>query len=249
MTPENKKETTQTEPPKCAICGRPITKGCTIDHVIPQAIYKWHEQYLNRPEFIALRKRITSPRNTVRTHRNCNERKEESIVRINGLHVSRTKRAKLHQTYTAVEPYIEAFLKKKDELREKQHGRCLICGRPLMGGGVLRRIDEMLERIWDNACLICHRCNCKVKSKDVKTYRLSRSHSSRSTAKPAKVAKSPISVKPGVTPVEITGLNTLSLISHAPLPDNRETVQAAPVRHRRKRRHRRAKKPAAATEA
>ena len=30
-----------TEPPLCAICGKPITAFCTIDHVFPQAIYKW----------------------------------------------------------------------------------------------------------------------------------------------------------------------------------------------------------------
>ena len=242
MTLENKNENTQTEPPRCAICGKPITKGCTIDHVIPQAIYKWHEQYLNRPEFVALRKRITSPRNTVRTHRNCNERKEESIVRINGLHVSRAKRTKLHQTYTAVEPYIEAFLKKKDELREKQQGRCFICGKPLMGGGVLRRIDETLERIWDNACLICHRCNCKVKSKDVKTYRLSRGHSVRSAAKPAKSMKPAASGTSGNPYKEFTALSTVSSCPPAASSGNSTAKPSAPGRHHRRRRHRRAKK-------
>ena len=244
MTPENKNA--QAEPPRCAICGKPITKGCTIDHVIPQAIYKWHEQYLNRPEFVALRKRITSPRNTVRTHRNCNERKEESIVRINGLHISRTKRAKLHQTYSAVEPYIEAFLKKKDELREKQQGRCFICGKPLMGGGVLRRIDETLERIWDNACLICHRCNCKVKSKDVKTYRLSRGHSVRSAAKPAKAIKP---AKMGTVGNLSKEMATMSpSCPPAASPGNSAAEQATPVRHHRRRRHRRAKKTVTTTE-
>ncbi len=156
--------------PVCAICGKPITSGCTIDHVVPQAIYKWHEEYLDRAEFSDLRRRITSPRNTVKTHRRCNERKEETIVRPDGLHVSRTKRAKLRATYTAVEPYIEAFLARKAELSERQQGLCFICRAPLKGG-VLRRIDDTLERTWDNACLICHRCNCKVKSKDVKTYK------------------------------------------------------------------------------
>lgn len=154
----------------CAICGKPITNGCTIDHVVPQAIYKWNERYLARAEFDDLRRRITSPRNTVRTHRRCNERKEESIVSVEGLHVSRAKRAKLRATFTAVKPYIESFLESKAKLLDAQGQRCYICCAPLKGG-VLRRIDDTLERTWDNACLICHRCNCKVKSRDVKTYR------------------------------------------------------------------------------
>ncbi|MBE7004104.1 MAG: hypothetical protein E7425_07445 [Ruminococcaceae bacterium] len=171
-----KKETPQKEkpapePPVCAICGKPITFGCTIDHVVPQAIYKWHESYLDRTEFTALRKRITSPRNTVRTHRRCNERKEESIVHVDGLHVSRTKRAKLRATFTAVEPYVQSFLASKEKLLEAQQHRCYICRAPIESG-VLRRIDDTLPRTWDNACLICHRCNCKVKSGDVKSFHL-----------------------------------------------------------------------------
>lgn len=157
-------------PPVCAICGKPITAGATVDHVIPQAIYKWNESYLEHSEFSDLRRRITSPRNTVKTHRRCNERKEESIVRVDSLHVSRTKRAKLRATYDAVEPYIQKFLEDKEKLRERQNGRCFICRAPL-AGGVLRRIDDGLDRTWDNACLICHRCNCKVRSDDVKGYK------------------------------------------------------------------------------
>lgn len=164
----------QPESPVCAICGKPITGGCTIDHVIPQAIYKWNESYLGHAEFAALRRRITSVRNTVKTHRYCNERKEESIIRISSLHVSRRKRAKLREAYAAVEPYIEKFLEDKRRLAERQQGRCFICRIPLRNGGVLRRIDDTKPRTWDNACLICHRCNCRVKSRDVKTYRSER---------------------------------------------------------------------------
>ncbi len=219
MSAELKKESTQPEAPICAICGKPIFSNCTIDHVIPQAIYKWHEQYLSHAEFAALRKRITSPRNTVRTHRHCNERKEESIVRIAGLHVSRTKRGKLHQTYTAVEPYIEAFLKRKDELRERQQNCCYVCGKPLRDGGVLRRIDDTLDRVWENACLICHRCNCRVRSHDVKTYRLIRIGAIHPVPKKAKAAPQP--------PAE---------------PAAAASVPAAPAKRRRRHRHRRPKK-------
>jgi hypothetical protein len=173
QTKEAKRGAGAPEPPLCALCGKPITFGCTIDHVVPQAIYKWHESYLDRAEFVALRARITSPRNTVKTHRRCNERKEESIIRVDGLHVSRTKRAKLRATFTAVEPYIEAFLANKERLLEAQEHRCFLCRAPIKTG-VLRRIDDTLERTWDNACLICHRCNCKVKSGDVKSYQLAR---------------------------------------------------------------------------
>ena len=170
MTKEIKKDDAAPAEPVCAICGKPITNGVTIDHVIPQAIYKWNEKYLDKAEFRELRRRITSPRNTVKTHRHCNEHKEESIIRVDTLHVSRTKRAKLRATYTAVEPYILAFLENKDKLRERQQGRCYVCHAPIKNG-VLRRIDDELERTWDNACIICHRCNCKVKSADVKSYR------------------------------------------------------------------------------
>ncbi len=163
------------EIPLCAICGKPITANCTIDHVVPQAIYKWHENYLERAEFLALRNRITSPRNLVKTHRRCNERKEESIVGVESLHVGETKRAKLSRTFRAVAPYIEAFQVKKRALLDSQDGRCYLCRVPLKDGGVLRRIDENEARVWeDNACVICHRCNCRVKSGDVKTYRDSR---------------------------------------------------------------------------
>ena len=222
MSAEIKNEMTQPEAPICAICGKPIFSNCTIDHVIPQAIYKWHEQYLSHAEFAALRKRITSPRNTVRTHRHCNERKEESIVRIAGLHVSRTKRGKLNQTYTAVEPYIEAFLKRKDELRERQQNCCYVCGKPLRDGGVLRRIDDTLDRVWENACLICHRCNCRVRSHDVKTYRLIRTGAIRPIPKKVKAVAPPVEPEKPVVAAD-------------PAP-------AAPKKRRRRRRHRRAKK-------
>lgn len=173
--------------PICAICGKPILSGCTIDHVVPQAVYKWHECYLDKAEFNDLRRRITSPRNTVKTHRYCNERKEEAIIRVDGLHVSRTKRSKLRATFAAVEPYIEAFLKRKAELSDQQQGRCYICHAPLKKG-VLRRIDDEQPRTWDNACIICHRCNCKVKSKDVKTYRRQR-NAARRRARRARAAQ------------------------------------------------------------
>ena len=188
MTTKNEtaQQTAQPEAPICAICGKPITSGCTIDHVIPQAIYKWNESYLSRSEFAALRRRITSVRNTVKTHRRCNERKEESIIRISTLHVSRRKRAKLRETYDAVEPYIEKFLENKKQIAEQQQDRCFICRIPLKDGGVLRRIDDTQPRTWDNACLICHRCNCRVKSKDVKTYRAHRG-SRRKRHAPTKV--------------------------------------------------------------
>lgn len=226
MSAEVKKESTQPEAPICAICGKPIFNNCTIDHVIPQAIYKWHEQYLSHAEFAALRKRITSPRNTVRTHRHCNERKEESIVRIAGLHVSRTKRGKLHQTYTAVEPYIEAFLKRKDELRERQQNCCYVCDKPLRDGGVLRRIDDTLDRVWENACLICHRCNCRVRSHDVNTYRLIRSGVIHPVSKKAKA---------------------VALLAEPAQPTAEASTPAAPAKRRRRRRHRRVKKAAVQT--
>ena len=170
--------------PVCAICGKPILSNSTIDHVIPQAIYKWHENYLGRDEFVRLRRSITSPRTTVRTHRRCNERKEESIVTISSLHVSRNKRSKLWKTYHSVEPYIEAFLQNKAALLEKQHQRCFLCGIPLKDGGVLRRVDDSIGRTWDNACLICHRCNCRVKSKDVKMFRLHHKNLRRGPRRP-----------------------------------------------------------------
>lgn len=171
MTTEKLTKPVPSDAPICAICGKPITANCTIDHVIPQAIYKWHESYLSKQEFSLLRKRLTSVRNTVHTHRRCNERKEESIIGISSLHVSRRKRAKLRETYNAVEPYIQAFLGKKEMLLEQQQGRCFLCRSELTDGGVLRRINDTMGRTWDNACLICHRCNSRrVKSQDVKTY-------------------------------------------------------------------------------
>ena len=171
-------------PPICAICGKPITSNCTVDHVIPQAIYKWHEKYLSRSEFTALRRRITSPRNTVKAHRRCNERKEESIIEVSALHVNRRKRAKLQTTLTAVEPYIQAFQTHKAELLERQEGRCILCKAPLKDGGVLRRIDNTLDRTWDNACLLCHRCNCKVRSKDVKSCLITRKRPDEAGSRP-----------------------------------------------------------------
>ena len=36
----------ESNPPICAVCGLPIESNCTIDHVVPQAIYKWNESYL-----------------------------------------------------------------------------------------------------------------------------------------------------------------------------------------------------------
>ena len=160
----------ESSPPICAVCGLPLESNCTIDHVVPQAIYKWNESYLDHAAFTALRKQILSPRNTVKMHRSCNEKKAEAIIDISSLHVGRKKRASLRRTREAVAPYIESFLQSKVELLETQRGRCHLCRIRLSDGGVLRRVDETSARTWDNACLICHVCNRRVGSKDVKTY-------------------------------------------------------------------------------
>lgn len=232
----------------CAICGKPIHSNSTIDHVIPQAIYKWHEQYLERSEFMALRRRITSPRNTVRTHRHCNERKEEAIVSLDDLHVSRAKRGKLRQTFRDVEPYIEAFLSRKAELLERQQGRCFVCRAPLGESGVLRRIDDTADRIWDNACLICHRCNCRVKSGDVQTYR-ARRLSSRKNPRLTKAGVGTVRPKAAQEPPR-TAPPEARLPKEPPKPPQTPPVppaQSAPKKRRRRRR-RSAIPPAATAE-
>ena len=214
-------KTEQPTTPICAICGKPITANCTVDHVIPQAIYKWHESYLDKAEFSALRRRLTSARNTVRTHRRCNERKEESIVGIDGLHVSRRKRAKLRETYRAVEPYVQAFLEKKEQLAAQQQGRCFLCRAELRDGGVLRRIDDQLDRTWDNACLICHRCNARrVKSGDVKTYQAQRRAAAAKAAAKAAAAARPAAQTAEKSPAA-GGPNPPSAVSRRRRPRHR----------------------------
>ncbi|MCR5597106.1 MAG: hypothetical protein K6G19_02935 [Lachnospiraceae bacterium] len=144
----------------CAICGKSIERGYSVDHVYPRAIYKWSEKYLSRDEQNQLVDSIESDGNYVKTHRDCNMAKEDTMPEIDKLYLTPEKKQELQLLGEKIRKELENYTHQKSQLLQNQNGKCIGCGCDLQEG-VLRRKDPKMPRIWENACVVCHECNLK----------------------------------------------------------------------------------------
>ena len=136
----------------CAICGKEINGNPTIDHVFPKALYKWNKSS-------NIRALIQNKSNFVYAHKECNLKKEDSIINPNKLYLDDEKSRLLQTTYKNLLPVISDYETHKEEIYHYQTGKCFCCRKKIKSNAVLRRINPKKKRTWDNACLVCHTCN------------------------------------------------------------------------------------------
>ena len=142
---------------KCSICGKYITENFTWDHVYPRELSKWTNN-------VKVKKLIKSKYNRAPAHYKCNYRKQDLIPNVDKLHISNEQKNQLKSIYKKIEVYIELHEEEKASLLNVQGHTCYWCGRFIKTKGILRRIDPSKERRWNNACIVCNRCNDKRKA-------------------------------------------------------------------------------------
>lgn len=151
----------------CPLCRKPITGASTVDHVFPQAIYKWALD-VSDEEKEEIEKNIQSKANRIRVHAKCNYEKQDAIPDINRLHLPMTRYNRLKALERTLRKQVRDFTNLKIKLATGQNNRCIVCGKFLDGTFVIRRVDSTKERSFENACVLCPECNTKIREiKDV----------------------------------------------------------------------------------
>lgn len=153
----------------CYICGRRVFDGSgTLEHLIPQAVFKWQECYPEAlsEEDMQLRDTIA---NTAIAHYDCNSRKGSMIYeprQFKKLAVTIAQAQDYQNLFNKLSNAISAYQELKQDVMWEQNCGCYICGMNVTErSGVLRRIDVQCERSRDNACVVCHKCCAKVTRK------------------------------------------------------------------------------------
>lgn len=148
----------------CALCGKILQYSKSKDHVFPRAIYKWEAQSLPVPAYKKIKKLIESKDNVSYVHPECNYVKEDSMPRIEKLYIPPKNKQKLIYIEMLLEDCVKDYQEHKQAILENQSKRCYNCGKTLTKTFVLRRIDKSKPRVWDNACIVCHRCNTRYRN-------------------------------------------------------------------------------------
>lgn len=152
----------------CYVCGRRVFEGSgTLDHIIPQAVFKWRDCYPEAlpEEFMSLR---DTGANTAVVHSACNTSKGSCIYdprHFRSMRVTKMQAQAYQGLYDKLFNAINAYLELKQDIVWEQDCSCYVCGSYVSElTGVLRRIDRNSERSKDNACVICQDC-CMKSSK------------------------------------------------------------------------------------
>lgn len=146
----------------CILCGQNIhlaSSQATIEHYFPQAIYKWVE----RPD---LKKQIEHLDNLFIVHQQCNVNKDSYTPtkrHIHQLHAPQEIKHQLEQLYQRLLDDINAYNALKKSIWSKQNKQCFFCDKSItFVQATLRRLDNTLKRVKDNAICICGKCNIRA---------------------------------------------------------------------------------------
>lgn len=127
---------------RCMYCGRVLKitpenrsdrgiDNWNVEHFVPKAVLKWVADYLNEEEFDDLCKMINSDDNLGIACCVCNTYKNETISEeseIDKMFTSQEKKDGYKDIFKRSEVFRETYETLKEELLEKQHGRCAGCG-------------------------------------------------------------------------------------------------------------------------
>ncbi len=146
----------------CVICGQPLTKDeskWSVDHFIPQAIYKWVKDDQTK-------QLIESDENIFVVHAQCNYSKDSTLPTnqiINEMHASKKIKAEMHDLYKDAEDSVVSYRAMKQSTLDAQDRKCAACGKKLsLNNATMRRIDNKKSRNRKNAMCLCEKCNIRA---------------------------------------------------------------------------------------
>lgn len=153
----------------CPLCGQKFRPNSRVnrDHLIPKAVVLWSKALLPKREYNPLKRYVNSHINQFLVHESCNYKKQSSLLslsEVRKLHFDEGSLTKVSKMYISLNSQLNRYRSKIIMLKKKQKNRCYNCRRKIMNHFVIRRIDPKKARLWDNACLVCQRCNDKYKA-------------------------------------------------------------------------------------
>lgn len=152
---------------KCVYCGRDVQDyNKSIEHIVPQSIYKWTENILTDSEKEELKGLLTSNTNLYLAHEKCNRHKLDTIPNksdMDALNISMNQKKNLKILISKVQIYKDKYLSLKNAVSARNNNRCKMCGCKInYKYETVRRIDNHKERNISNAMIVCSTCNDKV---------------------------------------------------------------------------------------
>lgn len=154
----------------CPICGRSTPGARNMDHVFPRALYKWTEAYVTRERYAYVRSVIEDPGNLIEVHRECNRGKQDRLPVLGSMTLGDIRKKELTAMEADISEEIGRYAEGKAWVLKKQDGKCYRCGDEAGKGAVLRRLDPEKPRIWENACVLCRKCNIYRPAEEWKEY-------------------------------------------------------------------------------
>ncbi len=152
----------------CFICGKPLPsdeKEWSVDHFIPQAIYKWTKDK-------EAKELIRSNENLFIVHPKCNYSKDSALPTkkaISQIKAGQDVKKKLNKLYSQVQENVDEYRSIKQKTFAAQDSKCAICGKKLkIENSTLRRINNNKGRNVQNAMCLCINCNTRAGSSSQK---------------------------------------------------------------------------------
>lgn len=147
---------------KCSICGKLVPFSETnVDHIIPQAIFKWTAAYMTDEEVEKYAEICRSPFNKTLTCCNCNFDKASSLDIPE--YISDEQKEFVRTSLVQMEDLLFKYQKLLRSVLRKYNYKCLICGKTIgMKNVSLRRANEHGPRIIDNAISVCFDKKCQT---------------------------------------------------------------------------------------
>jgi len=169
----------------CIYCGEELPEDnskvdnylkITVEHVIPQSVFKWIPEYMESIDNLVDICNDTD--NLAIVHYRCNYYKNSRLPIESDIQKFKCseKVKKIYLKYfKKVNKYIKKYREILKDLIHKQGGKCYCCNYELsLHNSTIRRLDISKERVIDNAVVVCNRCNskfrkiCEVNSDDSK---------------------------------------------------------------------------------
>ena len=166
----------------CPLCGQQFSNhSCkNKDHLIPRAVALWSKELLTKKEYSALRQYINSKYNIYWVHEDCNYHIQSVLLTLSQVRkLSYPKEAlpRINKMFISLNSQLNKYRSKIKQIKKNQKHRCYSCRRKINNHFVIRRINSKKNRTWDNACLVCNRCNSRYKDfafvKKIKNHTLS----------------------------------------------------------------------------
>ena len=152
----------------CFICGKPLPKNekeWSVDHFIPQAIYKWTKDK-------EAKELIRSNENLFIVHAKCNYSKDSALPTkkaISQINADNKVKKTLNELHSKVQESVDEYRSIKQKTFALQDNKCAICGKALtLNNSTLRRINNNKNRSAKNAMCLCMNCNTQAGSSSQK---------------------------------------------------------------------------------